>query len=326
MTDDHRQQTRVGIIGAGHGGQALLEAFAEMPDVRIIGICDIEPDAPGLKQAAAMGVPVYGDAASMLRGGGLDWVFNVSNASTEQRFLLSQELGGARIIDGDVANMVWRILTSFVGEASRGPLRDVSGAQREALFALAWRIIRDFADIGQLSHDNFASMAFRDPLTGLYTRRFLMSSLEQGIASARRHGRPLTLLFIDLDYFKSVNDRFGHDVGDKVLRMVGGAIASDCRQGDVAARDGGEEFAIVLPNTDAIQARQIAERLCQKVATEVMRPDGHPQTISIGVATISPSAATGFSPQAPQARLDVRAQLLKHADRAVYEASGEAAN
>jgi diguanylate cyclase (GGDEF)-like protein len=94
----------------------------------------------------------------------------------------------------------------------------------------------------------------------------------------------------------------------------------------VAARYGGEEFAIVLPNTDAIQARQIAERLCQKVATEVMRPDGHPQTISIGVATISPSAAPGFSPQAPQARLDVRAQLLKHADRAVYEASGEAAN
>jgi diguanylate cyclase (GGDEF)-like protein len=274
ITDDHRQQTRVGIIGAGHGGQALLEAFAEMPDVRIIGICDIEPDAPGLKQAAAMGGPVYGDAASMLRGGGLDWVFNVSNASTEQRFLLSQELGGARIIDGDVANMVWRILTSFVGEASRGPLRDVSGAQREALFALAWRIIRDFADIGQLSHDN----------------------------------------------------RFGHDIGDKVLRMVGGAIASDCRQGDVAARYGGEEFAIVLPSTDAVQARQIAERLCQKVATEVMRPDGCPQTISIGVATISPSAATGFSPQAQQARLDVRAQLLKHADRAVYEAKGRGRN
>jgi acetaldehyde dehydrogenase (acetylating) len=117
MTDDQRRKTRVGIIGAGHGGQALLKAFAEMPDVRIVGICDIKPDAPGLKQAAAMGVPVYGDAAGMLQGGGLDWVFNVSNASTEQRFLLSQELGGARIIDGDVANMVWRILTAFLGEA-----------------------------------------------------------------------------------------------------------------------------------------------------------------------------------------------------------------
>jgi len=326
MTEVLRQQTHVGIIGAGHGGQALLTAFAEMPDVKIIGICDINPDAPGLKQAAAMGVPVFANAEHLLRAGRLDWVINVSNASIEQRFLLSQELGAARIIDGDVANMVWHILTAFLGEAAHGPLRDLNAAQREALFALAWRVIRDLAGIGQLSYENFASMAFRDPLTGLYTRRFLMNSLEQGIATARRHGKALSLLFIDLDHFKAVNDRYGHDAGDKVLRLVGGAIARDCRQGDIPARYGGEEFGLVLPNTDAVLARQIAERLCLKVASEVERPDGRPQTVSIGVATVLPSLATGPAADGPPPRIDLRAQLLKHADRALYEAKGRGRN
>ena len=326
MTEALRQKTHVGIIGAGHGGQALLTAFAEMPDVKIVGICDINPDAPGLRQAAAMGVPVFPNAECLLRAGPLDWVINVSNASIEQRFMLSQELGAARIIDGDVANMVWHILTAFLGETAHGPLKELNGSQREALFALAWRVIRDLAGIGQLSYEKYASMAFRDPLTGLYTRRFLMNSLEQGIATARRYGTALSLLFIDLDYFKSVNDSFGHDAGDKVLRRVGGAIARDCRQGDIPARYGGEEFVLLLPHTDAVLARQIAERLCLKVVSEVERPDGRPQTVSIGVATVLPSPANGLAADGPPSRIDLRAQLLKYADRALYEAKGRGRN
>lgn len=150
------------------------------------------------------------------------------------------------------------------------------------------------------------ALANRDDLTGLANRRYFFERLESALAHASRHGRPLSLLMADLDHFKQVNDRFGHAGGDTVLRAFGRLLSEDGRAGDLPARIGGEEFALMLPDTDAKQARHVAERIRQRLAE--LRPLGpeHQFTVSIGLALSQ-------GDQQPDA-------LLRRADRALYAA------
>ncbi len=106
----------------------------------------------------------------------------------------------------------------------------------------------------------------------------------------------------------------------------GSAIGQACRQGDIPTRYGGEEFGLVLPNTGAVPGRQIAARSCVKVASEVARPDGWPQTVSIGAATILRSLATGAGADELPSRVDLCAQVLTHADRALCAARDRGRN
>ena len=118
-----------------------------------------------------------------------------------------------------------------------------------------------------------------DGLTGLYNHRFFWERLRDEVARARRYGQPLSLLMLDLDDFKHVNDRFGHPVGDELLRAVGQALQTQIRQGvDCAARYGGEEFAVILPSTeselesgDLDGAVTTAERIRRAVAGRARR-------------------------------------------------------
>jgi PleD family two-component response regulator len=91
-------------------------------------------------------------------------------------------------------------------------------------------------------------LAVRDSLTGLYNRRYLDETLEREVSRARREGIPLSLVMLDIDYFKRVNDTYGHQVGDEVLRTLAATLSADIRAEDVACRYGGEEFLILLPN------------------------------------------------------------------------------
>jgi diguanylate cyclase (GGDEF)-like protein len=155
-----------------------------------------------------------------------------------------------------------------------------------------------------------SEQALRDELTGLHNRRHLDAQLARDIAAARAGGRPLSVAMMDLDHFKDVNDVLGHEVGDRVLTAVAGALARAVRSGDTLARYGGEEFMLLLPDADLAQAAARAEDLRRRCA-EVRVPTElgvASVTLSVGVATLDPSGKSAA------------ADLLIAADRALYRA------
>ena len=162
------------------------------------------------------------------------------------------------------------------------------------------------AEIEGLQH-NLESQANRDPLTGLFNRRYLESTTERELARGRREGIPVTLLLLDLDHFKSINDRYGHAVGDEVLRQFGALLQGGTRREDVPCRLGGEEFVLLLPGMSVANALARGEEIRRRVeALTVPSPQGEVRaTISIGVA--------GFPSQGEHLE-----DLIKCADLALY--------
>ena len=158
-------------------------------------------------------------------------------------------------------------------------------------------------------HEEIYQLATHDALTELYNRRHFIEMADKEIARAIRHQRPLALCIVDVDLFKPVNDRYGHISGDEVLRQIAELLRGHARSDDLAARIGGEEFALLLSECDATAASTFAERLREAVASAVFTPGGEPQriTISIGIAELSPGR-------------DTRAALMAAADAALYRA------
>lgn len=152
-------------------------------------------------------------------------------------------------------------------------------------------------------------LATTDPLTGVPNRRALMGNLDVEVSRARRHERPLAILMADLDGFKVINDRFGHEQGDAVLRRVGGILADSLRASDHCGRYGGEEFVVLLPETDHLVADTIAERLRRRVEHFGRR---YALTVSIGAASLKPNESSD--------------ELLSRADRALYQAKRRGRN
>ncbi|WP_175452400.1 GGDEF domain-containing protein [Thiohalomonas denitrificans] len=149
--------------------------------------------------------------------------------------------------------------------------------------------------------------AHRDPLTGLGNRRALDATLARDLQLARRRGSPLSVLMLDLDRFKMINDRYGHAVGDCLLRHFSRILSETVRSSDLCFRYGGEEFAVIMPDTDSNSANTLAERIRQAV----MLPHccgGHPlqMTVSIGVTSLTDK--------------DNERTLLGRADQALYQA------
>jgi two-component system, cell cycle response regulator len=147
--------------------------------------------------------------------------------------------------------------------------------------------------------------AMTDGLTGLANARSFSLSLERELERSRRHQQPLSLLTIDLDHLKLVNDQHGHVAGDDAIKMAARVLASAVRKFEVVARQGGDEFAIILPNTDCAEARLLAERLCGELRALIV--GGTRLSSSIGVACLS-------------ARCDDAATLIKASDEAMYRA------
>jgi diguanylate cyclase (GGDEF)-like protein len=135
-------------------------------------------------------------------------------------------------------------------------------------------------------------LAGTDPLTGAANRRSFLEQCEAEVARSRRFNRPASILMLDVDRFKSVNDTYGHAAGDEVLKALGAAIAKAVRRMDVWGRLGGEEFAILLVETTLPEAALIAERMRQQFAAIVV-PFGEHRigfTVSVGVASLSTEA------------------------------------
>ncbi len=161
-----------------------------------------------------------------------------------------------------------------------------------------------FATLGFLlgrKEDLLSQRAATDALTGLSNRRALDARLTEELARAARYGTPLSLLAIDVDGLKAINDRAGHQAGDAALRAVGRALRASCRRTDLAARTGGDEFAVLAPMTRAAEALELANRFRRTLAEVSTTP-----TISVGVADLALAGSPGALPAA--------------ADRALYRA------
>ena len=158
-------------------------------------------------------------------------------------------------------------------------------------------------------------LASRDPLTGVANRRHFFERAAEEHARSRRYGRPLTVLMLDIDHFKRINDRYGHTRGDEVLKTLCDTSRKRLREVDLLARIGGEEFAVMLPETDAEGARIVAERLRQSVAGLKVKTEGAEirWTISIGAASLIPSD-TAIE------------ECLRRADKALYRAKERGRN
>ena len=164
--------------------------------------------------------------------------------------------------------------------------------------------------------ESIEQRAITDALTGLQNRSVFDVELEREVSRANRYGLPLSLLLLDLDHFKDTNDRHGHHVGDGVLRAVGDLLLRHVRSADVACRYGGDEFAIILPDTDLAVAANVGARMTAAVSSwfEMNPIDGKYVDVaaSAGVASLPPGGSS--------------AELIQAADHALYEAKRSGGN
>jgi diguanylate cyclase (GGDEF)-like protein len=163
--------------------------------------------------------------------------------------------------------------------------------------------------------DHLADVSGRDPLTGLANTRYLRERLHAEILRARRYHEPLTLVLLDLDDLKGVNDRYGHLAGDETLLTVSRAIRRGLRAADCGARWGGDEFAVLAPNTGLSSAVQLGERL-RHLVSEESQQRGRPVTTSVGAATVDFGRGEDVD----------AATLMQKADAALYRAKAEGRN
>lgn len=160
------------------------------------------------------------------------------------------------------------------------------------------------------SNEMLRTLSITDPLTHLHNRRHLMEMVDKEFQRSSRKGAPLSLVILDIDYFKKINDTYGHQEGDRVLTILADIVRRRLRSYDLAARYGGEEFVLLLPETPVHEALSIAERLRLEVQEHVFEGSlaGLVITISLGVATY------------PSSRVESIDSLFRQADEALYRA------
>lgn len=194
----------------------------------------------------------------------------------------------------------------IAGERLPGAVVAWNAAQQLGIFLLLAAVVDAFKK--RLLHEQQAART--DPLTGVANRRAFVEAAWLEMERSRRHGRPLSLLYLDCDDFKAVNDRLGHVGGDEVLAAVGGAVRDAVRAHDTVARLGGDEFGVLLPEIDSAGAIALAERLRTRLRGS---PASHGITFSIGIATFL----------TPPSSVD---EMILRADHLMYEAKRSGKN
>lgn len=187
---------------------------------------------------------------------------------------------------------------------------------------LTYSSVESIRRITRLEHESIT-----DPLTGLYNRRHMDRRLDEEVARSRRYGQPLSVVMLDIDQFKGINDRLGHLAGDYILQSIAQRLRQNLRRVDLAARFGGEEFVIIAPHTELDSALQIAEKLRGEIAQTPIVLKGHEHmppcapdelyvTVSVGVASLDLE---------PDSRDDADF-LIQRADDALYRAKAGGRN
>lgn len=205
-------------------------------------------------------------------------------------------------VDGETVTLC--DLKSANGSQVNGRRIDAATTLNDGDLIQLGKVVLKFFDrqsLDALMHDHIYRLATIDGGTGVFSKTYLLDALEREIRLARRHDRPLSLICLDLDLFKTVNDRYGHNAGDIVLRETAAQLRAASRDTDILGRMGGEEFVVVLPQADLALAATIAERMRAAVAAQVLEllpiegtdatpatREPHRQTISLGVAALQP--------------------------------------
>ncbi len=167
---------------------------------------------------------------------------------------------------------------AFVSAAVWGMLEYTTGRPYSALWILYWNtavrlgfflLVNELVERLRRSMTHIAELSRTDPLTGISNARMFDEYATRAIAESRRRSSPFTLVYVDLDAFKAVNDQFGHSEGDRLLKSVAAIILQEVRSTDVAARLGGDEFGVLMPDTQLEQARVVLERIAGRMAVEV---------------------------------------------------------
>jgi diguanylate cyclase (GGDEF)-like protein len=254
------------------------------------------------KEPALLGKRFVLDSGRVRVGRGADNAIVLEGDSVSRQHASFERKGGLwYVIDDGSTNGTYVNEKQIVREAELntndrikvGPtiLKYLSGADAEAKY-----------------HEEIYRMTIVDGLTQIHNKRYLFESLEREIIRARRHDRPLSALMFDIDFFKRINDHYGHLAGDYVLRELAEVVQARIRRDEVFARYGGEEFVIVLPETPLDGAQSLAESIRARVAEHrfVFQGEQIPVTISIGSALVGEG--------------DTATELIQRADEKLYEA------
>jgi len=269
------------ILEAADGLAGLKLLLAENVDVVL---CDLE--MPGLDGEKLLRV-----RDSRSNAGEIPFLFLTASADTERK---------VRLLEDGACDTVTK------------PCHPAELVARLRLHLKIKRLESELRDKNQM----LAKESMTDAVTGLRSRRYVSEVLAIEVLRARRYRLPLAVLMADLDHFKRVNDRFGHPVGDAVLRRVSDLLRGLLRATDVAGRFGGEEFLVILPQTDRDGARTLAERWRQSLELASLEaPDGKRirTTVSVGVAEFS-------------AQMERPDDLVRAADEALYSAKASGRN
>ncbi len=315
------RQIEMQAIGAGSLRELVLnvvrgmeEHFADVDCVSIASVnLDYEVqrllDGPEGNRISPWFVLLPEDELSALFAGSSQPFLGFSSAKIQAALFPTypEKLGSLALSPLRVAGR----LIGCLAQGSRNERHFSSGNSTELLQHLSSTVALCLQNV--VNNARLERYGLTDPLTGVANRRLLESRMKEEIDRCSRYAHDLTCLMIDIDHFKTVNDRYGHTVGDRVLQRVASVLSKDLRASDILSRYGGEEFVLLLPETSLEQGFVIAERHKNDIAGLTCDVDeSEPLTITASIGVTSLSA---LPPD-----LQTERSLLEHADRALYEA------
>jgi len=320
------------IIGSDEKLSVLLGRIAELVckvvNANAVSVMILDRGSDRLLGAAAHGLPKDRIAQLSFRvGEGIaGWVVEngepvvIPDVTKDERFIVLPQ-SKTNIGSMVCVPLVARDESVGVLTATSPQLEEFGDADIEVLTFIARTIALD------IQNARLRKLSVTDALTGAFNREFLQHRLPAEIAEANESNTPLSVAMVDIDHFKNVNDRHGHDIGDKVLIEVANRLRSAIRNNDLLVRYGGEEFLVVLPSADIERAADVGDRMRRRVASEEIRCDGSHRKgddkgdhkdiivevrVSVGVAQLRPDES--------------EANLVRRADTALYSAKGRGRN
>lgn len=323
VIDELRQREasgrRMGVIAGaaarldGIGGRVLIVDDNERQAQRIAAelgvehrpVVESDPEKAKISAGGPVDLVIVNAAAR-----GFDGLRFTAQLRSDER---SRQLPVLAMVDPDDRNRMVKALEIGVNDILPRPVDP-----QELSARVKTQIQRKrYTDYLRNNLDHSLELAVTDQLTGLHNRRYMSGQLESLVKRAAMGGEPVSALLIDIDFFKKINDTFGHDIGDEVLREFALRLASNVRAIDLPCRFGGEEFVVVMPDTQLADALRIAERIRNHVAGAPFKvgPTKEPLTVTISVGV----SATLGADDTPEA-------LLKRADQGVYQAKASGRN